>query len=181
MPISTVAVDEAIKASTENKILAHVNGSPGRAIFTSNGTFAVPAGVYQFKVSLAGGGGGSGTNVSSGGFENIVVTGGGPGGDSPLASKIITGQDIGTSFNIVIGAGSTGTGGTSTFGALLQSTGGLKGATGDPTGVGARGTHNGDISLGSETFVNASGIYYGKGGRSGMSEAGGNGICVIEW
>lgn len=177
MPISNVAADEAVKASTIQQLINHVNASPGRQIFTSNGTFTVPAGVYRFKVTLCGGGGQSGTPVPIG---DTGITFGNSGGTSPLCSKIITGQEIGTSFAVTVGGGSTTTanGGTSSFGALLSSTGGGCGDSG-----GADGTHTGEIRHSNLLYLNGSGTPYGFGGAgSDISVNNGtNGIVIVEW
>lgn len=185
MAIDSVAVDDPILASRENQLISHVNGTPGRAIFTSNGVWSVPAGVYQFKVYVAGGGGKGGPAVVGSGESFGFISDGKRGGDAPLCSKIITGQDIGTSFAITIGAGATGSGagGTTTFGALLQSTGG---SVGSEYAQGTSGTHTGTIRHGNAMFQASQDNGYGQGGRGGVFDDnaganGNNGICVIEW
>lgn len=50
MTLSTVAVDDPILASREQQIIANINASPGRQVFTSNGTFSVPNGIHKFRV-----------------------------------------------------------------------------------------------------------------------------------
>lgn len=187
MPIDTVAVDEAIKASTHQQIISHVNGANGRLIATANTVWSVPAGVYKFKVYLAGGGG-KGAEFTP--DPDLSYPDGRRGGHSPLCSKVFSGYAPGTSFNIVIGAGGTDnfmTGGTSTFGAVLQSTGGLAGFSG-----GTDGTHNGEIAHINQMFLQTLSLGYGQGSDGGTYRYptapiltyptnGGNGICVIEW
>lgn len=198
MTLSTVAAGDPVKASEMNSIIAHVNGSPGRAIFTASGTWSVPAGAHKFKVYLAGGGGGGGGGIyhaedfSSGEYH----TTGGVGGDAPLISKVFAGVDIGTTYVITIGAGgaaaleaATGsTGGDSTFGTVMESHGGLGGHAGG--GAGAYGGQTGgQIRHGNGMFVTSANKGYGAGGLGGSqtvgsdttSDAGSNGICVIEW
>lgn len=183
MTVETVAADESVLASTVNKLGQHVNGSPGRAVFTSNGVWSVPAGAHKFKVYLAGGGGGTGADYTSGG-ESPIFYPGSPGGVAPLCSKLFAGQAIGTSFSITIGAAGAapspltgGNGGTSTFGALLSSSGGTGGN--DGSGGGARaaaGSHNGEMVHDNDMFLTGA-KYVGKG--YGAEDTAG--ICVIEW
>ena len=189
MPISTVSTNDPVKASTQNQLIQHANGTPGRAIFTSNGNWSVPQGVFKFKVYLAGGGGQGGDAYGTY-YEGFNYQGdGGRGGDSPLCSKVIFGVEPGTTFAITIGAGSTGygAGGTSTFGALLQSTGGGKGVGGSsPPSHGASGTHNGELRHTNALFQSSQNNGYGQGGQGGSyygtnGKNGNNGICVIEW
>lgn len=188
MTLSAVAVDGAITASLHNEIIAHVNTSRGRAVFTADGTWSIPAGVHNFIVYLAGGGGDGGDGYHVSGDAEFDYDGG-PGGNAPLCSKVFSGLEIGTSYSIVIGAGGaagTGdTGGSSVFGSgLLTSTGGVGGPTFPTTGSGARGTHTGTLAHGNEMFVNSAGLPYGSGGaggHGGVGEAGVQGVCVIEW
>ncbi len=185
MALSNVAVGDAILATLLNSLIAHANGTPGRAVFTANGVWSVPAGVHQFKVYLCGGGGAAGAAYyqSAGEGEMLYRSPGGAGGDSPLCSKIISGQAIGTSFAITIGAAP---GGTSTFGTLLSSSGGGTGGNGSSGGgEGASGAHNGTMRHGNDMFQAAPKRGYGSGGRGMIelysSEEGMPGICVIEW
>lgn len=188
MPLSTVATGEPVKASTTNAMIHNVNGSPGRAIFKVNGTWSVPSGVYRFKVYLAGGGGARGFDYDFGEDSRL----GGDGGDSPLCSKIYGSYDVGTSFSIVIGAGATtagADGGTSTFGTVLQSTGGGGGSPGsDGTPLpGSRGTHTGEMAHDNDLFLAPEVKGFGTGGRTVVyglyvsTKAASDGICIIEW
>lgn len=191
MPLSSVAVGDPVQASLNNRLIAHANGTPGRAIFTSNGVWSVPQGVFQFKVYLAGGGGGRGLDYPYGEGE---IGYGGDGGPAPLCSKIITGQETGSSFTITIGAGGAqgSDGGDSTFGALLTSNGGLHGQNSSGSSAvlpGLRGSHNGTITHTNGLFMylgnlaKGEGQGYGTGGKFfdiyDLPAVGG--ICVIEW
>lgn len=190
MPIDNVAVADPVQASTQNKLIAHANGSPGRAIFTANGLWSIPQGVYKFKVYLAGGGG-KGSQAYFSTSEGFTYLGDGArGGDSPLCSKMFAGLDIGTSFSIVIGAGATGggPGGTSTFGALLSSSGGTAATGGgaSPGAPGGSGSHNGEIRHTNQLFQVSQNNGYGQGGEGGTyygtdGSNGNGGICIIEW
>lgn len=201
MPIETVAVDEAIRASTQNKLIANANGSPGRAIFTSNGSWSVPAGVYRFKVYLAGGGGAGGdaweyfgSGVDGGGYRGE----GGRGGNGPLCSRIFSGYEPGTTFLITIGAGAVPAGpfgvpaatpaAASTFGTVLTSNPGGNGTGGTVANPsqGAQGSHNGQIVHTNQLFLASQNNGYGEGGQGGNATHpngfnGNPGICVIEW
>lgn len=199
MPIETVAVDEAIRASTQNKLIANANGSPGRAIFTANGSWSVPAGVFRFKVYLAGGGGAGGEALEDFGGGGSGYRGeGGRGGNAPLCSKIFTGYEPGTTFLITIGAGGVASGGIfggppaaagdSTFGTVLSSTHGGVGTGGFSSyaAQGAPGTHNGQAFHTNQLFLLTQNNGYGEGGQGGNATHpngynGNPGICVIEW
>lgn len=190
MTLNAVAADDPITAELNNQFIDHANTSRGRAVFTANGTWAVPSGVHNFIVYLAGGGGGGGNGI--GVLETGVDYPGTDGGDSPLGSKVISGLAVGTSIAIVIGTGgvsASGTGTISTFGALMQSTGGGPGGSHPSTTKGTRGTHTGSPASMShgQLFLNesAGGRAYGAGGTAGLGVTlagnGIQGICVIEW
>ncbi|WP_107341019.1 hypothetical protein [Agrobacterium pusense] len=95
-------------------------------IFSSSGTFTVPAGVYLINVSLIAAGGGG---ARGGGAYNLSGGGGGAGG---YAEKLIT-TTPGTNYAVTIGAGGArgdtlgGTGGTTSFGSVFSATGGFGG------------------------------------------------------
>lgn len=189
MTLPSVAVDEPITASNMNQLITHVNGSPNRTIFTSNGTWVQPDGCHRFKITLCGGGGAPGRFY------------GNRGGDSPMVSYIHSGSDIGSSFVITVGgAGVIGTpsgsdstaGGTSSFGTLLSSTGGTQGSS-NGTSVGSRGSAS--FPPGAPQVYHANDLFlyghqpvpYGHGGN-GVSDLGvvtsddlTPGIVVVEW
>lgn len=135
---------------------------PNWQIFTSSGTFVVPAGITRVKVTVTGGGGGG-----------LSWAGGGGGG---TAIKIITGLVPGASIAVTVGSGGTGvaptanTGGTSSFGSYCSATGGA-GASADIVG-GAGGVGvNGDLNLtggGASGLGTVSGLgnNFGGGGSS---------------
>ncbi len=177
MALSHVNINDPVLASLMNNLIDTVNGVNGRAVYTANGNWTVPAGVQKFRVTICGGGGKGGASYL-GGYEGMETLPGSRGGDGPLVSKIFSGQAVGTVIPITIGAGgTTGNGGQSTFGALLQSGGG---AAGGASGVdGADGTHNGELRHNGDLFLISRGIYYGMGGVD--SGVGRQGICVIEW
>ena len=192
MTIDAVAVNDPVEAGAMNQLIQNVNGSPGRQVFTANGTFTVPQGVHQFRVTLCGAGGASGDPGSYTASEENFATAGGAGGIGPLASVIVSGQDVGSNFAVTVGAGGTGAGGTTSFGALLSSSGGAKGGTGPSapgSGTpGANGTLSGSLfgvalRHGNDLYVNASLVGYGTGGVPStlVSNNGIDGIVVVEW
>ncbi|MDA9563861.1 collagen-like protein [Flavobacteriales bacterium] len=102
-------------------------GFSNMQVFTSNGTFTLPAGISTIMVEVIGGGGGGGGGNTGTGFG-----GGGMGGGYGKSYLTVT---PGTNHSVVVGSGGTGgtttcnTGGngnTSSFGTpiLIQSTGG---------------------------------------------------------
>ena len=141
-------------------------------------------------------------------FDIESMAPGAPGARSPLVSKIFGGSDTGTSFAITIGAAGKATGsaavrngGTTSFGTLLHSTGGIVADT-------VAGTHNGDMMHTNDLFCSMQTIWlgpagdidggshfvgYGAPGKGGQRlyrasvdspEAGwpgGPGVCIIEW
>lgn len=187
MTIASVAVDDPVEAATANQLIDNVNASPGRAIFTSNGTWSVPSGVHKFKVTLCGGGGHGEGFVTVGGGEDSYIVAGANGGDAPMVSSLFSGVELGTSYVITIGAAGAygGTGGTTSFGTALTSTGG-----GSASGTTAGGRGSTTVSGGSTRLyhdngilTNSAGAAYGSGGvgTTGSAVAGMQGIVVVEW
>lgn len=101
-------------------------------VFESSGSFTVPAGVTQVRVSVTGGGGAAGYHAT--------MPGGGGGGGG-MASDIVTGLVPGQVIAVTVGAGGVapaspadgGPGGTSSFGSYLSATGGSGGQGGSAT------------------------------------------------
>ena len=95
-------------------------------IFTSSGTWTVPAGITQARVTVIGGGGGGGAYSGAAG---------GVGGNGGLAIALVTG--LSGTITITVGAGGAGNytttgsaGSTSSFGSAVSATGGAGGAAG---------------------------------------------------
>jgi hypothetical protein len=190
MTIASVAADDPVTASTMNQLIANVNSSPGIAIFTSNGTWAVPSGVHKFRVTLCGGGGGIGDIGVGGGGEDVFSIPGSDGGDSIARRIYVSGADIGTTYSITIGAGggAIANGGPTSFGTLLTVAGGscgatpVKGAPGNPTGgtliSQALAVGNQSVAL----FDTPGNVMrgYGEGAINGAT-SGAPGIVIIEW
>lgn len=106
-------------------------------LFTSNGTFTVPAGVTSIRICVVGGGGGGGGGHSGGGGSGFVRTG---------TYAVSPGQN----YTITIGSGGTGgpngggagtNGGSSSFSSLLTASGGN--GAGNSTSGGSGGSGGG--------------------------------------
>ena len=168
-------------------------GILSKQIFTTSGTFTIPAGVTAVKVTLTGGGGagagGSGASASNG-------SGGGAGG---TAIKWLSGLTPGNTLTVTVGSGGTGVsnapgnnGTASTVASGTQTITTLTGGSGfgAPNAVqpgSPGGATNGDLNLpggigtgqgGGSTTVGGNGAasYWGGGGTFGVGAAGGAGI-----
>jgi hypothetical protein len=162
-----------------------VTGGGGRgAIYTANGTFTVPLGISQVKVTVVGGGGGFvispnlrfGSNGGDGGVAIKYVTG------------LVAGQNItitvgtkGASINSFVGTASSGT--PSSFGSFAIASGGGGGYydafnianDGDP-GTGTTG----DFSVANPKFAPLSSVYYyGQGDRRSLIIP--DGVVIVEF
>jgi hypothetical protein len=144
---------------------APYSGGRGQ-VFTSSGTFTIPAGVSAVKATVIGGGGGAGginAAFACGCATVSCVSGGGGGGGS--AVKFLTGLTSGNTLTITVGAAGTagstggagGAGGTSSVASGTQTitsisaTGGGGGAGGvahgsSTTGAGGAGS-GGDMNF----------------------------------
>jgi hypothetical protein len=181
-----------------------LSGFSNMQVFTSSGTFTVPAGVTKVKVTVVGAGGGGST-----------TTGGGGGG---AAIKIVSGLTPGGTVAVTVGTGGAGraagtttagaVGGTSSFGAFCSASGGGGGPWGQ--GIGALGGigSDGDLNIaggatgysdgtsGASIFGGSArkdyssapnGRNYGGGGAGGESDgnapggSGANGVVVVEY
>jgi len=147
-------------------------------IFTSSGTFTVPAGVTAVKVTLCGGGGGD-----SGNYVNGVT-----GGTSSFGAYISASGGVGGTDGS--GGGGTGANGTLTsaqmaltFGSLLSPTFYVYGLGAVSGGYGGGG--GGSSPIGTKYITGLSGsvtVTVGAGGHPGDSYNYGNaGIVIVEW
>lgn len=171
MALSNVAGGDPVLASTMNQIIANVNGSPGRAVFTQNGSWSVPNGVHSFKVYATGGGGCETPGYMTSGEDPTWVTAI-PGKSSPLVSAIFSNVDIGTTFVITVGAGGTGgspQGGTTSFGTSISVTGGTPTVSGSVTSAPAGWIHHANSMF----VTGPDGSAYGASNTQGL--------VVIEW
>ena len=154
----------------------YADGAHGKQMFTSSGTFTVPAGVTAvYTTMVGGGGGGSGGNGTGGGSEP-----GADGGNSYFGASCAAGTNCaqggggsGSAGNSLSSPGSAGgSGGSDTNGA-----GGNFGGIGGSTIFGGYVVKARTLYLNSryETFFDISGTYgYGAGGRGGGGE-----MCFI--
>lgn len=147
----------------------------GRQVFTSGGTFNVPADVTQVWVSMAGGGGGGG-----GGYKGPAGLGGSGGGGghavlrqpvtvTPTENVTVTvgAAGAGGAYNI----GSGGNGGTSSFGAYVSCPGGVGGGRNNELGTaGGSGGSDGGIRAGDDLAGLGGGSIFGAGGRPGTKQ-----------
>jgi hypothetical protein len=162
-----------------------VTSGGGRGtIFTSNGTFTVPLGISQVKVTVIGGGGGF--------IVSPNLQFGSNGGDGGVAVKYVSGLVAGQNITVTVGTkgtsvnsfvGIAGTGGTSSFGSFAVATGGGGGyydafniANDGETGLGTTG----DFSIVNPRFAPISSTYYyGQGDRRGFILP--DGVVVVEY
>lgn len=142
--------------------------SIARQVITSTGTYTPTAGMKYCDVEVVGGGGGGGGTGATG-ADTVAAAGAGGGGG--YSRKIFTAATIGVSQAVTIGAGGTaapasnttgGTGGTTSFGALISATGGNGGfgtaASGSSGGIATSGGFGGAGSGGDfNTFGNSGG------------------------
>ena len=138
-------------------------GTQGQ-VFTSSGTFTVPAGITAVKVTVIGGGGSGGNSTGS----NSASGGGGGGG---VAVKYVTGLTPLSTVTVTVGGAAL----TSSFGTECSATGGATAPTistttgsgaGGAGGVGSSGTIN---ITGSSGQTGSAGNYGGAGGGSSGS------------
>lgn len=157
-----------------DKTWTSVSGIPNIEVFTSSGTWTIPADVTRARVTVIGGGGGGGSGSEA--------SGGGGGGCS---IKVLTGLTPGLTIGVTIGAGAglNDTGGTSSVQSGTQTistvsaTGGSSGNSnvqGGQGGIGSAGDLNfaGDAGQGYGRQVggpSGGGTFMGGGGRGGQT------------
>jgi hypothetical protein len=164
-----------------------VSGGGGRGtIFTANGTFTVPLGISQVKVTVVGGGGGF--MIS----PNLQF--GAKGGDGGTAIKYVSGLSTGQNVTVTVGTkgasanaytGSASSGTPSSFGSYAVATGG-GGAYYDIYGVANDGNPGlgttGDFSVvGTKLNPINTTYYYGQGDIRGYTSSIPNGMVLIEY
>ena len=131
-------------------------------VFTSSGTFTVPAGITRAKVTVVGGGGSGAAGV------------GGGGGGGGTAIEIVTGLTPAGTVTVTVG----GVAGTSSFGAYCSATGGATVASivGGAGGVGSGGDINLSGSGGGGGGTTGGFSIYGTGGSSSLGGGGYGGV-----
>lgn len=179
----------------------------GYQVFTSSGTYNVPAAVSQVFVRLAGAGGGGGGGPAGSGSSG----GGGGGGYSEGWLTVTPGGTVTVTVGTGGASGTTNTGGTvggtTTF-STISATGGVGGPTTGTGYGGAGGTGSGGglnlnggtggfrsnisggvvVGPGGESFFgggNSNGGNYGVGASGVTSGANtnvaGNGVVIVQW
>lgn len=201
--VANVTVDDKGRVTAASSTTLPAGGFSNMQVFTSNGTFTVPAGVTKVKVTVVGGGGNGSSGFDNGEGFYVAGYGGGAGG---AAIEVISGLSPGATISVTVG----GINGTSSFGAYCSATGGTN-AISNPNvfifeagsgGVGSGGNLNINGQgggAGNNTYSNSSpggtggtsimggggragtaGGNYGGGG-GGDSASGGPGVVVVEW
>ena len=192
-----------VGTATFSGAVVGINTIPSMQVFTTSGTFTIPANTTRVRVTVVGGGGGG----SVGGTYDVqgcpiinLSYGGNGGGSGGTAVEVISGLTPGNTVTVTIGAGgvlNSGTGGTSSFGAFCSATGAAGGTGGTGVGgtlniVGATGGAGGGSSGGPVTsqVVQGTGApsvlgKYGSGGNGGSggtgSTAGAAGVVIVEY
>lgn len=138
--------------------------------FSTPGTYTwtVPPGVTNICIEAWGGGGRGGDGYVYNNYSGYSGGGGGGGGYGYQCFTVIPG----TTYNVIVGAGSTGSGsgGTSSFGTLISVTGGQDGSDGTLTTPGVYGTGG---SSSSNFYINGENGAANKGGKGANGGIGG--------
>jgi len=135
--------------------------SGGQQVFTASGTFTIPAGITQAKVTVVGGGGDGGALSSAG------AAGGGGGGGAAIVW--LTGLTPANTITVTVGSNA----GTSSIASGTQTITTVSATGGTSVSSGAGGGGSG--GLGSNGTINIK----GGGGGAGVSTAGGVGGSSI--
>jgi hypothetical protein len=155
-------------------------GFTSTQVFTSSGSFVVPNGVVQARVTVIGGGAG-------GGYHSTMPGGGGGAGGQAMG--VVTGRTPGQSIAVTVGAGGAAlgspgvgnSGGTSSFGTFMSATGGTGGnggtavqfaMAGGAGGMGVGGQINRGGSFGGDAITVASRGGDGGGPGNGRASSG---------
>lgn len=146
----------------------------GRAVFTADGTFVVPANVNKVYITACGGGGGGGRTTS--GSNNYG--GGGGGGGGALIRREMYNVTPGQSIPITIGAGGVNgnpstAGGATIIGSLVTLPGGSPGGAGGSGGAPGGGGSAGNVNAGAGG--SGGGSFGVNGGFTYVSSVGGFG------
>jgi hypothetical protein len=169
--LATVGTDGQVLQSNGSTLVyatPAAGGFSNMQVFTSSGTFTVPAGVTKAKVTVVGGGGSGGTASNDG--QAAATVRGAPGGGGGCAMEVVGGLTPFGTVSVTVG----GANGTSSFGAFCSATGGANGANATRTsanpagGAGGAGS-GGQLNInGNDGFANSA-ISSSIGGSSQMS------------
>lgn len=146
-------------------------------------TWTKPAGLKYVIAEVVGGGGAGGGVDGSGSSPDNLGSGGGAGGYS---RKLIAASSLGATETVTVGAGgngvyasSGGNGSTTSFGSIMQATGGTGGILLGDGGIGGIGS-GGDINVrggsGSYSDTDSNGNPVGNGGSSVLGGGGAGAI-----
>jgi hypothetical protein len=152
-------------------------------VFTSSGTYTVPAGVTAVKVTvIGGGGGGGGASRGNSATSQGKASGGGGGG---CAIEWITGLTPSDNIAVTVGTGGAGgvgasngtAGGTSSFGSFCSATGGIGGGVGSyvfkttarvpPTGVTVSSASHFEVMAGSSGNITTTALTFSYASTDG--------------
>lgn len=172
MPVTVRGTDILFNdGSTQSTAAQTVAQGVRGQVFTTSGSFTVPANVTAVKVTVIGGGGGGGGVAGAPGYPR-VAGGGGAGG---TAIRYITGLTPGAVISVTVGSngigapGATGfSGGISSFGTYCSATGGSGGLSGG-TPAAFTSSIGGSGGAGAGGDINYSG---GSGGVGNLSYSG---------
>lgn len=169
----------------------HMLAPAGSTIFTSSGSFTVPAGVYSVQVTVVGAGG-SGANSSfnaGGGYAGAVVTQTVSVSEGQVIPVSVGAGGVAREFNNSGGNSNGAAGGNSSFGSIVAS-GGSGGIIGGGYGGNGGSTPYGTVDGGAYAYAALVGyggqgcIGNGGGGGAGFGSAaaggvgaGGGGVC----
>jgi len=146
-------------------------GLGGTTVFTSSGTFTIPAGKTVVKVTVQGGGAsGAGCGVCG---QNYATGGGGGGG---TAIKYLTGLTPGNTLTVTVGVGTTGGTGVGTAGNTSSVASGTQSITTISATGGGAGTRVLSPSAG---FASSSGGTGGAGTNGDVNISGGTGFTGL--
>ncbi|HWR42780.1 beta strand repeat-containing protein [Sporomusa sp.] len=196
-----------IPLATLKSALDNIVSPSGKQLFTSSGTFTVPAGITTVWVTMCGGGGGGASGTAGGGaacalatqltvtpgtIYNVTVGGGGLG-----AGNAIAGTGGASSFGALLSCAGGGGGSGVSFGSYVGASGGFGGQPGEKVKIPYTGAilsaKGGDSMFGSgaQTVSGSSEeanpgtpTGYGAGGGGGYAKAGNAGTAgfvLVEW
>lgn len=173
---AAAAVFHSLQSTMDTTLFASVKVT----VRTTTGTFTKDAKCLQARVRIVGAGGGGGGTTATDGTESASGAGGGGG---EYAEGYFTSATIGASQTVTIGAGGTaasgangGTGGTTSFGALMTALGGSGGEVGTGTSLNATEAGGAGGSGGTGGSFRVAGSDGGNGSvRAGVQGADGYG------
>lgn len=198
-PAAETVLDDATVKDMRNTL--GVRGLIGVQVFTTSGTWTMPANTLSVEIICVGGGGGSGGADATSGAAPLACTGGGGGGGS-YAYNYLDASGIGAAETVTVGAagiqgsaagGNGGAGGVTTFGAHVNAgggnggsgavqVGGFRNGQGGAGGVAATGAikiNGGDGGAGLAVVNDGAGYMFAMRGDGGPSAGGFGGLRKV--